>query len=249
MTANNQYIGVLDENNNHNNLLDNASNSNSQTKLSEKAFSNVSVTSNTSKSKSSIDSNKIKRNDGNENSNESGERKRSADDDVNHVLISKSKQAKLSSTDIDNKDDVAPISHDTNSRGAGGVKSRTIQSYFAPQGQDATAASSSSSTASSMSLLARSESLNTGSDRVSGESNTSPAAKDVKNKSSKPATAKPSAKDTLSSSTSSTALSNAAEMELKKQLQQLKILKEQGILTHLLTYSLTHLFTHSLACL
>jgi len=186
------------------------------------------------------------------------------------VLISKSKQAKLSSTgyllththwlthsltyslthllthtDIDNKDDVAPISHDTNSRGAGGVKSRTIQSYFAPQGQDATAASSSSSTASSMSLLARSESLNTGSDRVSGESNTSPAAKDVKNKSSKPATAKPSAKDTLSSSTSSIALSNAAEMELKKQLQQLKILKEQGILTHSLTYLLTHSLVYS----
>ncbi len=227
LNAASQYIGVIDENNNHNNLLDNASNSNSQTKLSEKAFSNVSVTSNASKSKSSIDSNKIKRNDVNENSNDSGERKRGAEDDVNHVLIAKSKQAKLtSSSDNDNKDDMAPISHDTNSRGAGGVKSRTIQSYFAPQGQDGTAATSSSS--SSMPLLSRSESLNTGTDRVSGDNNTSPSAKDVKNKNIKPVTAKPAVKDTLSSSSSSNALTNAAEIELKKQLQQLKILKEQG---------------------
>ena len=227
-----QYIGVIDENNNHNNLLDNASYSNSQTKLSEKAFINVSVTSNASKSKSSIDSNKIKRNEVNENSNDSGERKRGAEDDVNHVLIAKSKQAKLtSSSDNDNKDDMAPISHDTNSRGAGGVKSRTIQSYFAPQGQDGTAAA-----ASSMPLLSRSESLNTGTDRVSGDNNTSPSAKDVKNKNIKPATAKPAVKDTLSSSSSSSALTNTAEIELKKQLQQLKILKEQGKLPRYFHY-------------
>ena len=225
INAANQYTGVMDENNNHNNLLDNASNSNSQTKLSEKAFSNVSVTSNASKSKSSIDSNKIKRNEGNENSNESGERKRGAEDDVNHVLVAKSKQAKLtSSSDNDNKDDVAPISHDTNSRGAGGVKSRTIQSYFAPQGQDGTASSSTAASSSSISLLSRSESLNTGADRVSSDNNTSPSAKDAKNKIIKPATAKPAVKDALSSSNST----NAAEIELKKQLQQLKILKEQG---------------------